>query len=84
MPKNRLRKTLPKDLDALLDAAAAAGDDTAVRAALDACDPDARSGFGQYTPLMSRRCTPAVARWLVERGTAINAINTWGRTALHM
>jgi hypothetical protein len=83
MPKKRLRKTLPKDLDALFDAAAASGDDAPVRAALDACDPGARSGFGQHTALMSRRCTPAIARWLVERGTDINAANTWGRTALH-
>lgn len=83
MGSKRLRKTLPKDLDALFDAAAASGDDAPVRAALEACDPDARTGFGQATPLMSRRCTPGIARWLVERGTDVNATNTWGRTALH-
>ncbi len=83
MRKKPLRKTLPKDLDALFDAAATSGNDAPVRAALEACEPDARSTFGNQTPLMSRRCTPAIARWLVERGTDVNATNTWGRTALH-
>lgn len=83
MRKKPLRKTLPKDLDALFDAAAASGDDSALRAALELCLPDARSGFGNYTPLMNMRCTPEIARWLVERGTDVNAVDTWGGTALH-
>jgi hypothetical protein len=82
MRKKPLRKTLPKDLDALFDAAAATGDDAPLKAALEACQPDARAGFGQYTALMNSRCTPALARWLVERGAAVDAVDTWGKTAL--
>ena len=42
MPAKRLRKTLPKNLDALLKTAEQSGDPTARHAALEACDPEPR------------------------------------------
>ena len=44
--KKATRKTLPKDLDELLDAAAESGDYGAVYEALQRCLPDARGGYG--------------------------------------
>jgi len=81
--KKAMRKTLPKDLDELLDAAAESGDYGAVYEALQRCLPDARGGYGKGTLLMNGRCTVELARWAVERGTDIHATDTWGYTALH-
>lgn len=47
MAKKKLRKTLPKDLADLMTAAAASGDYAAVHAALEACEVDARGGYGE-------------------------------------
>lgn len=82
-PKKTLRKTLPKDLEALLELAASSGDYTAVHAAIEACEPDARLGSSKYTVLMMTACTPHLARWLVARGVDVNAADTSGETALH-
>lgn len=84
MASKRLRKTLPKELPALMEAAAADGDYSSVHAALEACQIDARGGSGKGTPLMMRACTPELARWVVARGTNINATDTYGKTALHV
>lgn len=81
--RRKLRKTLPKELPGLIKTAASTGDYTAVHAALEACEIDARGGLGNGTPLMMRECTPELARWIVARGTDVDATNTWGRTALH-
>ncbi|MCA9643634.1 MAG: ankyrin repeat domain-containing protein [Myxococcales bacterium] len=83
MAKKPTRKTLPKNLDALLDAAEASGDYSEVYAALEPCLPDARGGYGKGTLLMNGRCTPELARWAIARGTDINAGDTWGYTPLH-
>lgn len=77
------RKTLPKDLDELLDAAAESGDDGPVYEALERCLPNAYGGYGKGTLLMNGRCTVELARWAIERGTDVNAKDTWGYTALH-
>ena len=77
----RARKTLPRNLDELLKAAAESGDEAQVRAALETCLPDARGGYG--TILSQRGCTASIARWAIERGTDVNATDTGGRTALH-
>lgn len=84
MASKRLRKTLPKQLSVLMEAAAASGDYAAVHEALEACQVDARGGSAKGTPLMMRACTPELARWVVARGTDINAKDTYGKTALHM
>jgi hypothetical protein len=81
--KKPTRKTLPTDLDELLDAAAESDDYGAVYKALEQCLPDARGGYGKGTILMNRRCTLEVARWAIERGTDIHATDTRGYTALH-
>lgn len=81
--KKRLRKTLPKDLGALMDAAVESGDSAAVHAALEGCELDARGGYAKGTPLMMRECSPQLAKWVVERGTDVNAGDTYGNTALH-
>lgn len=78
----KLRKTLPKDLDTLLKNAPKSGNDAKVRAALERCLPNARS-WGEHTVLMNPHCSEPVALWAIERGTDVNATNTWGRTALH-
>lgn len=74
MASKRLRKTLPKDLPALIEAAAIAGDYAEVHQALEACQVDARGGYGKGTPLMMRPCTPELARFA--RGTEVNATDT--------
>ncbi len=79
-----LRKTLPKELEQLFKTAAETGDDGPVRAALARCLPDARGGSGKETVLAQRGCTFAVAQFAMERGTDINAGNTYGRTPLHV
>lgn len=79
----RLRKTLPRDLDALFEAAAASGDEGPVLAALERCEPDARGGYAKSTVLGQRGCTVSVARWAMARGTDIDAGDTYGRAPLH-
>jgi hypothetical protein len=78
------RKTLPKDLDELLEAAEESGEYDAVYGALQRCLPDARGGYGKGTLLMDGRCNVELARWAIERGTDIHAKDTWGYTALHV
>ncbi len=83
MPKKPTRKTLPRNLDSLLDAAAESKDYAPVYAALEKCLPDARGGYGKGTLLANGKCTLELAKWAIERGTDINAGDTWNRTALH-
>ena len=73
------RKTLPKDFDALLKA----GDLSAMQAVFDACELDARGGYAKGTALAFHDCPDDLARWLVERGAAIDARDTYDRTPLH-
>ena len=81
--KKATRKTLPNNLDELLDAAAESDNYQEVYEALQRCLPDARGGYGKGTLLMNGRCTVELARWAIERGTDIHATDTWGYTALH-
>ncbi|RYF89445.1 MAG: ankyrin repeat domain-containing protein [Caulobacteraceae bacterium] len=78
MPKPK-KKTLPKDFDALLKA----GDMAALTAVFDACERDARGGYGKQTALAFNDAPEALIRWLVEQGADLEATNTWGRTPLH-
>ena len=81
--KKPTRKTLPNDINDLLEVAEANNDYGAVYESLERCLPDARGSFNQGTLLMNRHCTLELARWSLERGTDINASNRWGRSALH-
>ncbi len=83
MPKKPTRKTLPKNLDALLDAASESNDYAPVYAILEKCLPDARFGYHKEPLLMNGKCTLELAQWAIERGTDINAGNIQDRTALH-
>ena len=78
MPKPK-RKTLPKDFNALLKA----GDMAALTAVFDACERDARGGYGKQTALGFNDAPEALIRWLVGQGADLEATNTWGRTPLH-
>lgn len=74
------RKTLPKDFEALLDA----GDLDAIKAVFEQCDVNARGGFYKHTALAFPSFPDELVRWLVARGTDVNAVDQWGRTALHI
>ncbi len=81
--KPALRKTLPKDFEQTLEQAAESGDYAPVHAILEACELEARGGYAKATVLTMRQCTPELARWVVARGTHVDATDNYGRTALH-
>lgn len=75
----KLRKTLPKTFEALLEA----NDFTALTEALEACEVDARTAnFSKWTAL-HHNCSAKLTRWLVARGANVTAEDTWGNTPLH-
>ncbi|MGD8194324.1 ankyrin repeat domain-containing protein [Herbiconiux sp. P18] len=73
-----LRSTLPKNFTDLLDA----GDDAAVLAVFETCQVDARGGYGKSTALGFPTCPEAVARWLVDHGADVEAVDTYGVSPL--
>lgn len=77
MPK--LRKTLPKDFQDLINA----GDDEAIKAALQKCEVGAYYGSSQNTALFYTGLSREVVAWLLERGEDINYKNHQGKTPLH-
>jgi Ankyrin repeats (many copies) len=79
MATKRKRKTLPKQFEALLEA----GELEPLRRVFDACEVDARGGYGKQTALSFDLCPDELARWLAAQGANVNAVDTWGRTALH-
>ena len=83
MAKKKLRKTLPKNLAAMITEAEGSGDYSAVYGALEACEPNAYNGYGKSTALHMYECTPELAKWLVARGTDVNAEDRYGKTPLH-
>jgi hypothetical protein len=72
------RKTLPKDFEALL----AEGDHANIVAALEACQTDARGGFGGRTALAFKNCSDELSRWLVAHGANVDAEDKYGNTPL--
>ncbi|HEY0783045.1 MAG TPA: ankyrin repeat domain-containing protein [Thermoanaerobaculia bacterium] len=79
MPK-ALRKTLPKDFEAMLEQ----GDFAEITRALEGCLPDARGGYGKQTALHFAKVSDELTRWLVARGADLNAEDTWGNAPLHI
>ena len=73
------KKTLPKDFEALL----AEGDLAKLKAVFDSCDVNARGGYAKCTALSFRSCPDELTRWLVGQGADLEAVDTWGNTALH-
>ncbi|MDE7476556.1 MAG: ankyrin repeat domain-containing protein [Lachnospiraceae bacterium] len=78
MPK--LRKTLPENFQELINA----GDDEAVKAALQKCEVGAyRRGYSKDTALFYTGLSRELIGWLLERGEKINHRNQYKRTPLH-
>ncbi|WP_060209934.1 ankyrin repeat domain-containing protein [Sporosarcina koreensis] len=74
----RKRKTLPKNFDELIEA----GDIAALKEVFAKCELDARGGYSKSTAL-SFNLPNELVHWLVEQGADINAVDSYGRTALH-
>lgn len=77
MPK--LRKTLPKDFQDLINAK----DDEAIKAALLKCEVGAYHGYSKDTALFYPGLSRGLIEWLLARGEKINHRNQYGRTPLH-
>lgn len=76
----RLRKTLPKDLQALIDA----GDDEAVKAALQKCEVGAYDSlYPRDTVLFCTGLSRPLVEWLLARGESLRYRDHYGRTPLH-
>jgi hypothetical protein len=73
------RKLLPKEFGTLLDE----GNLAALKAVFDTCDVDARGGYSKRTALASAACPDELARWLVENGADVAAVDRYGETPLH-
>ena len=77
MPK--LRKTLPKDFQDLINA----GDDEAIKAALLKCEVGAYHGYSKDTALFYPGLSRELVEWLLARGEKMNHQNHYGKTPLH-
>ena len=75
----KLRKTLPKDFEQLVEA----NDFAALTAALERCEVDARTADFAKRTALHHKCSAKLTRWLVERGANIDAEDTWGNVPLH-
>ncbi len=72
------RKTLPKDFSDILKR----GDIEEIIGVFDKCEIDARGGYGKQTALAFPECPHDLAKWLVEKGLNIEAINQYDYTPL--
>jgi ankyrin repeat protein len=77
-----LKKRLPKNFEDILKEALVSGNMTKAQAVFETCDINARGGYGEATALMMSECSPTLARWLIDKGADINAVNIYGDTAL--
>ncbi|HEY0252030.1 MAG TPA: hypothetical protein VGC41_10910 [Kofleriaceae bacterium] len=75
----KLRKTLPKNFEDLVEA----NDFAALTEALARCEVDARTADFAKRTALHHKCSAKLTRWLVERGADIDAEDTWGNAPLH-
>ncbi|THF48738.1 hypothetical protein E6C50_13350 [Flavobacterium supellecticarium] len=72
------RKTLPKDFQELLKK----GDIQELIQLFDKCEIEARGGYSKGTALSFAECPHELAKWLVEQGADIEALNDYSYTPL--
>lgn len=74
----KLRKTLPKNFEALVEA----NDFAALTEALESCELEARTADFAKQAALHHNCSAKLTRWLVARGANVDAEDTWGNTPL--
>ncbi|WP_300491853.1 ankyrin repeat domain-containing protein [Flavobacterium sp.] len=72
------KKTLPKDFKELLKK----GDIQELIQLFDKCEIEARGGYSKGTALSFAECPHELAKWLVEQGADIEALNDYSYTPL--
>ncbi len=72
------RKTLPKDFEELLKK----GDIQELIQLFDKCEIEARGGYSKGTALSFAECPHELAKWLVEQGADLEALNDYSYTPL--
>jgi len=72
-PRKRL---LPKNFEELLEK----GELSELKEVFEACDLNARGGYGKQTALAFDECPDELAQWLVAQGADLSAADTWGNT----
>jgi ankyrin repeat protein len=75
----RKKKQLPKDFETLLETR----DAEDLKILFNTHDVNARGGFCKQTALAFHQCPDELARWLVEHGADIAAVDRFGDTPLH-
>lgn len=73
------KKTLPKNFSELITE----NNIDNLKKVFDTCEFDARGGYGKATALSFFNVPDELVRWLVQRGADIEAVDSYGRTALH-
>lgn len=73
------RKTLPKDFEDLLSR----GDIQELKAVFNKCEIDARGGFYKQSALAYDECPHELAKWLIEQGADLHAMDSYGNMPLH-
>ncbi len=73
------RKTLPKNFKELIEE----NNIEKLKKVFDSCELDARGGYGKATALSFFNIPDEIVHWLVENGADIEAVDNYGRTALH-
>jgi hypothetical protein len=73
------KKQLPKDFEALMED----GDLQELKTLFDTYDVNARGSVFKQTALAFNQCPDELARWLVEHGADLAAVDSYGDTPLH-
>jgi hypothetical protein len=75
----RKKKQLPKDFETLLKTCGI----SELKNLFDTYDVNARAGYSKQTALAFSQCPDELARWLVEQGADLAAVDCFGNTPLH-